>query len=161
MTFWHWRLIGWGLLAALVAFAGWRVSAWHAAYEALPAAQEALEAEQLCQMGSKCFERQLELQEELDRASQQTIDSLASELEAVRSRRPGVRAVRVCAGSGNLQGAAAARAVDGAGAAAGQLSGSPGRDLAPELYELAKDADEVAARLRALQGWNQALAGEK
>lgn len=52
-----WRALGVAALVTLVAVAGWRVTAWRAAYRALPAAQEALQREIECRDGSKCSER--------------------------------------------------------------------------------------------------------
>ena len=48
------------------------------------------------------------------------------------------------------------------GASAGrELPVVVGKDIAVELYRLADDADEVAARLRALQAYSRAVAGQQ
>ena len=57
----------------------------------------------------------------------------------------------------SLEQAGPAGTADGTGPAAGVVSGPSGQDIGQDLYQLARDADEVAARLRALQEWNKAL----
>ena len=152
-----WRLIGWGALVAVVALAGWRVSAWRAAYVALPGVQEALALEESCEDGSRCYERQRALQEAASHATVVAVESYEAELAALRGRP--ARVVRLCreAGSGDVRGAGPAAGPDGAGPAAGELPGKAGGDIGPGLYQLARDADEVAARLRALQQFNASV----
>jgi hypothetical protein len=152
-----WRLIGWGALAVAVALAGWRVSAWKASHDALPGVRHALALEEGCLDGSKCYERQRALQEAAGYATVVAVESYEAELAALRARP--ARVVRLCppARAGDMPGAGPADGTDGAGPAAGELHGSAGSDLGPDLYRLARDADEVSARLRALQRWNQAL----
>ena len=152
-----WRLVGWSALVAVVALAGWRVSAWRAAYVALPGVQEALALEESCEDGSKCYERQRALQEAAGHATVVAVQSYEAELASLRTRP--ARVVRLCseAGSGDVRGAGPAAGPDGTGPAAGIVHGQAGPDLGPDLYELAREADEVAARLRALQGWNRAV----
>jgi hypothetical protein len=152
-----WRLVGAAAAVAVVAFAGWRVSAWKASHEALPGIREALAREEGCQDGSKCYERQNALQEAAGHAAVVAVESYEAEIAALRARP--ARVVRLCpaARPGDVRGSGPAAGTDGASAAAGQLHGSAGPDLGPDLYRLARDADEVAARLRALQRWNQAL----
>jgi len=151
-----WRLIGWVAIVAAVAFAGWRVSAWKASHEALPAVRDALEAEVECKAGSTCEARQRELQEAAQAKTIEVVNDYEAELAALRSRP--VRTVRVCPDSGDMRHARAAGPADGAGPGSGVIPGAAGRDIGPDLYQLARDADEVAARLRALQDWNRALA---
>lgn len=154
-----WRLVGAATAVAVVAFAGWRVSAWKASHEALPGVRDALALEEGCLDGSKCFERQRALQEAAGHATVVAVESYEAEIAALRARP--ARVVRLCreAGSGDVRRAGATTGTDGAGPAAGELHGSagPNPDIGADLYRLARDADEVAARLRALQGWNQAL----
>jgi hypothetical protein len=152
-----WRLVGAAAAVAVVAFAGWRVSAWKASHEALPGVREALAIEEGCLDGSKCFERQRALQEAAGHATVVAVESYEAEIAALRARP--ARVVRLCpaASSGDVRGAGPAAGTDGAGPAAGELPGPAGGDIGPDLYRLARDADEVAARLRALQRWNQAL----
>jgi hypothetical protein len=59
-----WRLVGAVALVSVVALAGWRVTAWRAAYRALPAVEEQvktltaeLAAERACEAASTCAER--------------------------------------------------------------------------------------------------------
>lgn len=152
-----WRAIGWAAAVLAVAMAGWRVSAWHEAYKALPAAQAALAAEVACEDGSECKAREARLQEAVGHETVRIVTGYEAELAALRSRP--ARVVRLCAEArpGDVRGAGPADSADGAGPAAGQLHGPAGRDLGPDLYQLARDADEVSARLRALQEWNRAL----
>lgn len=151
-----WRLIGAVGLVAVVALMGWRVTRWHDAYEALPGLQSALEREEACEDGSKCYARQRALQEAAGHATVVAVESYEAELAVLRSRPPVRRVIRVCPDPDNLQNASAPGAADGTGPAAGVISGSVEFDTAP-LRNLAREADEVAARLRALQQWNEAL----
>ena len=154
-----WRLIGWAAVVAAVALAGWRVSAWHAAYERLGEVEAALEAEVQCGEGSKCREREAQLQEVVGREQIRVVTAYEAELAAVRDRQPVT--VRVCNGSGLPLPGTAARGHAGT-AAPGTLSGSAtgDRDIGPDLSALAREADEIVARCRALQAWNAALASD-
>jgi hypothetical protein len=149
-----WKAIGWGALVAAVALMGWRVSAWHNAYERLGDVESALEAERLCGEGSACAARQAALEAAQAETTAKVISTYESELAAIRSRP--ARVVRLCPDSGDVQGAGAARPANGAAPAV--IPGPAGRDIGRELYDLAREADEVSARLRALQEWNAALA---
>ena len=151
-----WRLIGAAGLVVAVALAGWRISTWRDAYRTLPGVQDALDREEACADGSKCYERQRGLQEAAGHATVVAVESYEAELAALRSRPPVRRVIRVCPDPDNLQNASAPGAADGTGPAAGVISGSVEFDTAP-LRNLAREADEVAARLRALQQWNEAL----
>ena len=157
-----WRVGLYGLAALLVALAVWRVVAWRAAYQALPAAQEALQAEIDCGEGSRCRERlaaAVAAQEARQAAiSTQVVESYEAEMESLRSRPAVRRVIRVCpeATDRDLRHAVAAGPADGAGPAAGGVPGPIEFDTGA-LRDLARDADEVAARLRALQQWNEAL----
>lgn len=155
-----WRLVGWGAAAAAVLLLGWRIHAWREAYQALPAAQEALQNEIECGEGSNCAERVAALQARSEAVSATTVARYEDEIAKLRDRPPVRRVIRVCppADPGDLRHADATGAADGAGPTAGELLGSVELDTAP-LRDLARDADEVAARLRALQEWNRALAG--
>jgi hypothetical protein len=149
-----WRLIGWGALVAVIALMGWRVSAWHNAYERLGSVEEALESERLCDSGSACQARQAALEAAQAETTAKVISTYESELAAIRSRP--ARVVRLCPDSGHLPNAG--NAPGSGGTAPAVVPGPAGRDIGGELYDLAREADEVSARLRALQQWNAALA---
>lgn len=155
-----WKLIGWAALVAVIAFAGWRVSAWREAYKALPDVQAALELEQACGEGSKCQARQAALQAAAEAKSAEVVASYEQELTSLRNRP--ARVVRLQAAGGALCRPGAPGTADGTSTAAGVVSGPAGSnpDIGPALYQLARDADAVAARLRALQAWNEALAAD-
>lgn len=155
-----WRLIGYGVAVAAVLALGWRVHAWREAYKALPEVEAQLSAEVACEDGSQCASRQAALQAAAEAKSAEVVNGYEAELAALRARPVRVRTVRLCADPGDVQGAGATGAADGAGPGAGELHGAAGPDIGPDLYGLAREADEVAARLRALQEWNRALAGE-
>ena len=150
-----WRLVGYGLAIGLIGLWFWRVSVWHKAYERLERVEARLELEQSCGKGSACEARQAALEAAQAETTTKVVATYESELAAVRNRP--ARVVRVCSDPGNVQGARPTGASDGTGPAAGVVSGPAGRDLGPDLYQLAREADEVAARLRALQEWNRAL----
>ena len=152
-----WKAIGWAAAVLAVAIAGWRVSAWRESHVALPGVQAALAAEVACEDGSECKAREARLQEAVGHETIRIVTGYEAELAGLRARP--ARVVRLCAEArpGDVRGAGPAAGPDGAGPAAGVIPGPAGADLGPELYRLARDADEVAARLRALQGWNQAL----
>ena len=151
------RAIGWALVVVAVGLAYWRVSAWHDAYKALPEVEAALEAEVACGEGSECEKRQIALQAAAEAKSAEVVQGYEQELAGLRSRP--ARVVRVCNDRG-VQGAGPAGTADGTGPAAGVVSGPAGPDIGQDLYQLARDADEVAARLRALQQWNEALSAD-
>lgn len=147
-------------LAALVAL-GWRINGWKRDAEALPGAQEALAAEVACQAPSKCAERVAALQAAQAAVSQQVVQSYEQEIAVLRDRPVRTRTVRLCpeAAAGDVRDADPAGSPDGAGPGTGIIHGQAGPtpDIGPSLYALAAEADEIAARLRALQSWNKAL----
>lgn len=155
-----WRLIGVIGLTAGVALAGQRVSAWREAYHQLPDVQAELVLELECDEGSKCRERETELRKELEDAHKTVVDTLGTELAAVRDRPPVT--VRLCPAASDVSVSRPAGRSDGAPAASGAFSGSAAahRDIGPELSALARQADEIVARCRGLQDWNRALAVE-
>lgn len=154
-----WRAIGAIALVLAVAACGWRVSVWRDAYKALPGVQDALSREEACEDGSRCYERQRGLQEAAGHATVVAVESYEAELAALRARPAVRRVVRLCADPGpdHMPGTSPAPGADGASPAAGLVHGPAGRDLGPDLYDLARDADEVAARLRALQEYSRAV----
>ena len=156
---WQYRRIALYAAAALAVVAlAWRVVAWRHAYHELPAVEERLALEVTCGEGSECLKRQAALEAELAAKTTEVVENYEQELAVLRDRPVPVRTVRVCPDPGNVQGAVAPGSVDGTSTPAAGVSGAPGRDIGPDLYQLARDADEVAARLRALQEWNAALA---
>ena len=146
-----WRLIGYGLaVAALIAF-GWRVNEWRQGYHARAAAEA--RAEQIAKDSAKALET---VTAQL-RASYEASEGYQNELSSLRAARTPSRPVRVCrdvpAASPNRT---AASGPDAAAPASGALPQEPGPDIGPDLYRDADDADEVSARLRALQEWVRA-----
>lgn len=130
---------------------GWRVHAWHEGYKEL-AAERACEPNTECAKRAARFaEAQQKAAQEQAQKAQEAVQSYEQEIASLRARP--ARTVRVCPDPGGVRDAAPARAADGASPAAGELPGPAGRDIGADLYQLAKDADEVAARLRALQEW--------
>lgn len=154
-----WRLIGYALAVAAVVALGWRIHAWREAYKALPDVQAELEAEIACGEGSKCAARAAELQQKAAEASREVVDGYEQELARVRSERPR-RVVRLCSDGSGLPVSGARPGAAGGAAPGGVLPEHPGRDLGPDLYALAREADELTAQCRALIRWNRALAGE-
>jgi hypothetical protein len=153
-----WRAIAWAGLWVAIGLLAWRVSVWHEAYGELKATQARLELEESCGEGSKCLAREAAAREEVESESKQIVEGLEAELAAVRNRPP--RVVRLCPGAGDVPVSRPAGRSDGATAGAGVVSGPPGRDLGPDLYSLAREADEIVARCRGLQDWNRALAAD-
>ena len=152
------RLAAVAILATAVAVTAWRIHAWHDAYKALPGVKSALEAEKVCGEGSACAARVATLEAAQREASQRVVSDYERELESLRDRPIPVRTVRLCPDNRGLPGARPAGTADGAGAGAAVVPEAAGRDIGPDLYQLAREADEVSARLRALQQWNAALA---
>jgi hypothetical protein len=156
---WDYRKVAiWTLIVAVVALTGWRVSEWLRAYKELDFVKAQLVNERACGEGSECDKRQKALEAAHIETNAKVVGSYEAELAAVRNRP--ARVVRVCTDPGNVQGAGPAGASDGAGPAAGVVSGPAGPDIGGRLYDLAREADEVAARLRALQEWNRSLAAD-
>lgn len=157
----NWRLIAYAVAAVAVLWMLALIRHWHEdSTVALPEARRTLAAEVACAAGSKCAERVAALKERQQAVSEQVIRGYQDEIEALRARPIPVRTVRLCpdARAARVPGAEPARTADAAGPAAGIVSGAAGPDIGPDLYQLARDADEVAARLRALQQWSAALA---
>ena len=142
----------------LIALAGWRVSAWHSAYEALPSVQEALAAEEGCLPPSKCAARVAALEARQEAISQQVVETYEQELADLRNRPAPTAPVRLCrprpdSGGVRLSGPAPATGASGGA----ELPLEAGRDIAVELYRLADDADTEALKLRALWARDVAL----
>ena len=79
VTLWQWRkAILWLSIVAAVALAGWRVTAWWEAYQALPAVEKELAAELSCEAGSACERRTLAAAREAEeRAAEKASGALA------------------------------------------------------------------------------------
>lgn len=151
-----WRLVGAGALVAAVALMGWRVSVWHSSHKARPGLEKALKAEQGCEPDSRCAERQKALEARQAEVSKEVIRVYEEEIAALRARPVPSRVIRVCkTPSGDLRDASGAQGADGSPTEAGGIHGEVEFDTSP-LRDLAREADEVSARLRALQGFNQA-----
>jgi hypothetical protein len=156
-----WRLVGAAGLVVAVALMGWRVTRWHDAFEALPGVRDALEREEGCLDGSKCADRVAALVVRQEQATKDAVADYERELEDLRNRPVPTRVIRVCrqANPGDVRVPGAPGGTDGTGAPGGVVSGPDEFDTRP-LRELAREADEVAARLRAIQEWNRALAAQ-
>ncbi len=139
------------VLAGLALF-GWRVHAWHDGYKELA-------RERACEPQTACAERAARVAEAQQKAAQEQAQKAAEvvatyEQEIADNRRRAARSVRLCAPApGDVRNAAGTGSADGPGTAAGVVPGQAGPDIGAGLYRLAQDADEVAARLRALQAW--------
>jgi len=153
-----WRAIGAAGLVVAVALAGWRISTWRDAYRTLPGVQDALDREEACQDGSKCFERQRAFTEAVGHETTRIVTDYEAALAEIRDRPVPDTPVRLCRprGTGRVSGQPAAPAPDGASAGR-ELPVEVGQDIAVELYRLADEADEVSARLRALQEYSRAV----
>lgn len=156
-----WRAIGAGALVVAVAFAGWRVTVWKEAHEALPGVRDALEREQQCLDGSKCADRVAALTVRQDEFNRQVAINYAKQIDEIANRPVPPQPVRLCrpARPSGVPGAEPARAADGS-AGRGDVPLEAGRDIAVELYRLADDADREALKLKWLQEWNRALAAQ-
>ena len=153
----NWRLIAYAAAAAAALWMLALVGHWRKdSTERLPAAEAALEAERLCGEGSDCAGRQAALEAAQAETTAKVVATYETELAAIRSRP--ARVVRLCPDTGHLPDAG--NAPGPGGTAPAVVPGQTGRDIGPELYDLAREADEVAARLRALQEWNRALAAD-
>ena len=156
-----WRAIGYAAMVAAVAFAGWRVNTWHDSYKALPAVREALKREEGCLPNSKCSERQKALQAEVAKVTVEVVNGYEKELADLRNRPPVTRIIRVCkAPPDNLSGKPSPTGTNGTSAGTGGVYEVDEFNPQP-LFDLALKADEVSARLRALQGFNKAISSVK
>lgn len=158
LPFWKFRkAILWIGIVAAFSVLGWRVSAWRQAYKALPEAQAALEAERACGEGSKCYARLAALQAAQQAVSETVVENYERELADLRNRPvPPRRIIRVCADPSDVQSPGPAGTPDGTGPASGVIHGPVEFDPRP-LFDLAREADQLAARLRALQDYSRAV----
>lgn len=153
-----WRAIGAAAVVAVVAFAGWRVSAWHQAYGELRATQARLELEESCGEGSKCRARVLAAETAMAARNVEAVTQYEQEIARLNARPLERRIIRVCADPGAVRDAPRpgepARPETG-----GVLRAETEFDTSP-LRELARQADEVAAAYRALRSRDEALAAD-
>ena len=89
-------------------------------------------------------------------ASQAASEGYASELEELRNRPRPDPVIRVCP-KPTVPVPGTAAGTDGPAPAAGDVPEEPGRDIGPALAREAERADRLAAQLRALQEWIQAV----
>lgn len=153
-----WKWIAAGVLGLALVLTGVRINAWRHAYLELQDVQAALEAERDCAEGTECAKRAAEATEKAQAATTEAVASYESELESLRNRPPvPARVIRVCpAASGDVRHAAAPSGTDGTGPASGVIHGPVEFDPRP-LFDLAREADQLAARLRALQDYSRAV----
>ena len=97
----------------------------------------------------KAVETELQSLKAAQEASQKASQGLQDELTKLRAARKPSPVVRMCKPADKLPKAGAGR--DGATPGAGEFPQAAGRDIGPDLYGLADEADELAARLRACQ----------
>lgn len=152
----------WILLAIILATAGF--SRWQG--KRIADAKAELEAERACEVDTRCGKRLQAIATEREKqalinakVSADVVSNYESELDRLRNRPARIRTIRVCTDTdpGHVPVPGATRAADGTGAARGVVHGSASED---DLTRLAADADEVAARLRALQAWNESIASQ-
>jgi hypothetical protein len=155
-----WKLVGYAVAVLAILALGWRISVWRDAYKALPEVKAALEAEVACKVPSKCAERVAALQARQAVISETVVRGYEDEIKSLRDRPvPQPIRLRCTARDSYVPSANATGPPDGTGSLSGVVPEPDGRDINVQaLYGLAQEADEVAARLRALQGWNKALA---
>jgi hypothetical protein len=141
---WRWLNLAGAILAGLGL---WVVMGWRLDASKLDDARAALSVAQAAH-NAEISALRLEIQRGYVASS-----SYQAELERLRARPVPVRTVRLCpdapvprAAEGGPAGGS-----DEAAAPGGVVPGSPGRDIGPDLYQLADRADELSARLRGCQ----------
>lgn len=141
----YWRI---GLAALVLLVLGWVgfvVNGWHKDSLALSAAEA--RTEQIQREAAQTIATLKAAQEAAQKASQ----GLQDELQKLRHARKPAPVVRLCKPAPVPSPGEGRGGRDGAGPGTGELPATPGRDIGGDLYGLADDADEVAARLRACQ----------
>jgi hypothetical protein len=126
------RLGAYAAIAIVIGLCLWRVHAWREGYLEVGQVRQEMEALKASQA-----------------ASQAASKGLQDELQTLRDTRKSAPSVRVCKPAKPVPEAGAGR--DGAAPGAGELPQTPGPDIGSDLYGLADEADELAARLRACQ----------
>ena len=152
-----------GIVAAIAFAAGgtaaWRITSWQAQAREAAAVKLAAKVERAAQQNVITT-----LREQITAANAASL-GYQNELTKLRGARDAagpVPVVRLCKPAGAaVAGVPAASPApggsDGPAPAAGVVPQTPGPDIGPELYSAADDADELAARLRALQDWVKRL----
>jgi hypothetical protein len=126
------KLIAAALVTAALIACGVIVHGWHRDAQALEGVRTELAA--------------VKAQQE---ASQKASEGYQRELQDLRTARKPSPVVRVCREPVPAAGSGGGR--DGATPGSGELPQTAGPDIGPDLYGLADEADELAARLRACQ----------
>lgn len=85
--------------------------------------------------------------------SQRTSKEYSEEINRLRTAKRPDPVVRVCPAPRVVQVPVPATGTDGAPAEGGSVPEPVGRDIGPDLARLTEQADELSARLRALQAW--------
>lgn len=155
---WKWIAIVGGLLIVFVI-------GWQQGHKRVPELKRELAAEQACEPETQCAGRLQAIATERERqalinakVSADVVSDYENEIERLRNQPERVRVVRVripAANSGDVRVPDTACTTDGTGTAGGLLHADVG---GADLYRLAREADEVSARLRALQAWNRSIA---
>ena len=145
-----------GLLAvalSVLAFAGYKVHGWHQDSQRLSAVQ-AEAAAQVAQAKAAMAEQQKRFSE-----AQRASEGYQHELSEIRARPVDRSPIRLCLNRPRVPGPDAATggsspALPAAGVLPEQAGGDPvaGPDIGADLRDLAREADEVAAKGRAIQG---------
>ena len=126
------RLAVFAILAGFLAFFAYKVHSWRSDALQLGAVRQEMESLKAAQEAS--HKASMELQDEL---------------QDLRTSRKPAPVVRMCKPAKQVPSAGAGR--DGSTPGAGELPQEAGPDIGTDLYALADDADELAARLRACQ----------
>ena len=154
-----WRFIGWAAVVAATGLLFWRVSEWRQGYLRLERVEAKLELERSCGEKSECAKREQKFSEQIGHETVRIVGGYEEELAAIRARP--ARVVRLCPDDRGVPNAeSAASPGSGTTSAAGVSAATRTDPAVSALYDLARDADEVSARLRAIQEWNRALAAD-
>jgi hypothetical protein len=125
------RLAVFAVLLGFLAFFAYKVHSWRSDALQLGAVRQEMESLKASQEASHAASRNLQ-----------------DELTKLRTARKPAPVIRVCKPAKQVPGAGAGR--NGATTGAGELPQEAGLDTGP-IYQLADEADELAARLRACQ----------
>ena len=144
--------IGAVIVAVLaIMYVGWLVNGWRQDSHDKAAAEAARDAavREAAQIAESLTEQ--------IRASQEASEGYQNELATLRANRV-PRVVRLCSdpAAGVPAPGSTPGGSDGPAPGPGSVPPSPGRDIGSGLYGVADTADELAARLRALQEWVKA-----
>lgn len=144
------------LILSLIVFTGYKIHSWKVDAEQLPVVKLELKAEVDCAKGSKCLARVQELEGRSKAITETLVMQHEQEINSLRTISP--RRVRCTTSPGNVHNAGtAARTGEGA-ASSGMVYAGAGKDIGPDLYRLARIADELSAQCRAVIHRDIALA---